>query len=122
MSDWNGLGVNMGNLSRMARSQTRSISPENFDGAKNGGGRATEGTGSGPARELGVGWKLSPSIRIAAGEVREIAAIDGPGVIQHIWMTPTGPWRNLIIRFHSDWVDTPQLAAAWKVVGAMTGA
>jgi hypothetical protein len=23
---------------------------------------------------------------------------------------------------HSDWVDTPQLAAAWKVVGAMTGA
>lgn len=87
---------------------TRSISPENFTGAKGGGGRATEGTGAGPARDLGQGWKVSPSVEIAAGETFDMAQIDGPGRITHIWLT-THPdhWRSLLLRAHWDGADEP---------------
>ncbi|MGI4788968.1 MAG: glycoside hydrolase family 172 protein [Janthinobacterium lividum] len=109
MTQFNGLGLHLGNLSRLSAAQTRSISPENFTGEKGGGGRATEGTGSGPARNLGLGWKVSPSIKIASGEVREIAAIDGPGAIQQIWMTPTGTWRYSILRIYWDGQEQPSV-------------
>ena len=38
---WNGLGVGLSNLWLLADAETRSISPENFDGAKGRGGMAT---------------------------------------------------------------------------------
>jgi hypothetical protein len=97
MSHFNGLGLHLGNLSRLSSARTRSLSPENFTGEPGQGGMATDGTGASAARDLGQGWKLSPSIKIQPGEVREIAAIDGPGAIQQIWMTPTGTWRFLRI-------------------------
>ncbi len=87
MSGFNGLGLHLGNLSRLSNAKTRSISPENFTGEKGKGGAATEGTGKSPARSLGVGWKVSPSIRIAGGETRTLADITGPGAIQQIWIT-----------------------------------
>ena len=59
---FNGLGMNLGNLSRLSFAKTRSISPENFTGEKSMGGMATEGTGKSCARDLGQGWKISPSI------------------------------------------------------------
>lgn len=87
---------------------TRSISPENFTGAKSGGARATEGTGAGPARDLGQGWKVSPSVEIAAGETFDIAQIDGPGRITHIWLTThTDHWRSLLLRAYWDGADEP---------------
>src|SRR5437588_13133018 len=92
MADFNGLGMHLGNLSRLSRAKSRSISAENFTGEKGQGGMAIEGTGAHCARALGQGWKVSPSIRIAAGECRVLADIDGPGAIQQIWMTPTGHW------------------------------
>ena len=46
---------------------TRSISPENPDGARGGGGMATSGTSAQAARDLGRGWKISPSIRVDGG-------------------------------------------------------
>ncbi|HJB10916.1 MAG TPA: hypothetical protein H9786_10385, partial [Candidatus Brachybacterium merdavium] len=49
-------------LARLRPVLTRSISPENFDGSPGGGGRATEGTGAEAARDLGQGWKVSPSV------------------------------------------------------------
>lgn len=104
-----GNGVGLSNLATVVDAETRSISPENFDGAKGGGGRATEGTGKDKARDLGHGWKISPSIEIAAGEEREIALIDGPGVIEQIWMTPTGKWRYSILRVYYDDSDTPAI-------------
>src|SRR4051794_12666166 len=107
MARFNGLGMSLGNLSRLSSAKTRSISPENFSGEKGQGGRATDGTGADAARDLGQGWKLSPSIRIASGEVRELAAIQGEGAIQHIWMTPTGNWRYSILRIYWDGADTP---------------
>ena len=83
--------------------RTRSISPENPTGAPGAGGRATEGTGAGPARELGRGWKVSPSIEIPAHTTVDLAAIDGPGRITHIWLT-THPdhWRTLLLRARWD--------------------
>ncbi|CAN5425440.1 DUF2961 domain-containing protein [soil metagenome] len=109
MPSFNGLGLHMGNLSLLSSAKSRSISPENFDGAKNGGGKATEGTGEGCARDLGQGWKVSPSIVIKAGENRVIADIEGPGAIQQIWMTPTGIWRTSIIRIFWDDEETPSV-------------
>ncbi|MDQ3539707.1 MAG: hypothetical protein M3440_03385, partial [Chloroflexota bacterium] len=64
MTGFDGLGVHLGNLSRLSQAETRSISAENFTGAKGAGGQATEGTGAVAARELGQGWKVSPSIII----------------------------------------------------------
>jgi hypothetical protein len=99
--------MSLGTLSRLSSAQTRSISPENFSGEKGAGGMATEGTGANAARDLGRGWKISPSIRIAPGERRVLAEIDGSGAIQHIWVTPTGRWRNSILRIYWDGAEQP---------------
>jgi len=109
MGGFNGLGVHLGNLSRLSSARTRSISPENFTGEKGRGGMATDGTGAHCAKDLGQGWKISPSIRVAPGECRTLAAIDGPGAVQHIWMTPTGHWRYAILRIYWDGQDAPSV-------------
>src|SRR5690625_3261238 len=87
---------------------TRSISPENFSGAPGAGGRATEGTGAHPARELGRGWKVSPSVEIGPGSTFELASIEGPGRITHIWLTThTSHWRSLLLRGYWDDAEEP---------------
>lgn len=106
---FNGLGMNLGNLSRLSSAKTRSISPENFTGEKGKAGMATEGTGAHCARELGQGWKISPSIPIQPGECRVLADIEGPGAIQQIWMTPTGHWRFNILRIYWDDQEQPSV-------------
>ena len=97
-----GLGMNMANLAYLSKAETRSISPENPTGEPGRGGRASDGTGARASRDLGVGWKVSPSISLKAGSRQTIADIEGPGAIQHIWLTPTGMWRHLILRFYWD--------------------
>src|ERR1700744_2660193 len=106
---FNGIGSNMGNLYMMSDAKTRSISPENFTGEKGKGGMATEGTGKGPSRDLGQTWKVSPSVIIKKHTTFTVAEIEGPGAIQHIWMTPTGNWRYTIIRFYWDDETTPSV-------------
>ncbi len=106
---FNGLGMHLGNLSRLSSARSRSISPENFDGAPGAGGMATEGTGAGPARELGVGWKVSPSVRIEPGATFTLADISDAGAIQQIWMTPTGNWRHSILRIFWDGQQQPSV-------------
>ena len=107
---FNGLEMNMGNLYRLSDAKTRSISPENFSGEKGRGGMAdpadkdkpNTANASNAARDLGKGWKVNPYVRIKAGETFTMAEIDGPGAIQHIWMTPTGNWRFSILRIYWD--------------------
>ena len=70
---------------------------------------ATEGTGAKAARDLGQGWKVSPSVRIKGKTTFTMADVAGQGAIQHIWMTPTGPWRYLILRFYWDGEETPSV-------------
>jgi len=108
---FDGIESNMSNIFKVSEARSRSISPENFTGAKGEGGMATEGTGKNPSRELGKGWKVSPSVVIKAHSTFTVAEIDGPGSIQHIWMTPTGVWRNSIIRFYWDGETTPSVEA-----------
>jgi len=108
---YHGLNLNLDNLSRLSRAKSRSISPENFTGAKGQGGMATEGTGSRAARELGQGWKVSPSIRIPGKQTVVLADIQGPGAVQHIWMTPTGHWRFSVLRFYWDGEPQPSVEA-----------
>ena len=105
---WNGLGVGLSNLWRLADGESRSISPENFTGERGGGGRATEGTGAPYAIDLGEGWKISPSVEIESGAEFVMADIHGSGAIQHIWLTPTGDWRSQVLRMY--WDDDPQPA------------
>ncbi|HXS55847.1 MAG TPA: glycoside hydrolase family 172 protein [Hanamia sp.] len=110
-SDFNGIESNMSNIFRMSDAKTRSISPENFTGEKGKGGMATKGTGEGASRDLGQGWKVSPSVIIKAHSTFTVAEIEGSGAIQHIWMTPTGVWRNSILRFYWDGETTPSVEA-----------
>jgi len=108
---FDGLEMNMSNLSRLSNAKTRSISPENFSGAKGKGGMADPKLDSGKrnvanawyaAQDLGKGWKVNPFIEVLGGETITIAEIEGAGAIQHIWMTPTGNWRFSILRFYWD--------------------
>lgn len=125
---FNGLHLNLGNLSRLSKAQTRSISPENFTGEKGKAGMAVEGTGAKASRDLGQGWKVSPSVRIASKQTFTLADIQGSGAIQHIWMTPTGRWRFSILRMYWDGETTPSVevpvgdffAAGWGKYAQLT--
>jgi hypothetical protein len=109
-NNFNGLGMSLATLSRLSNAQTRSISAENFSGAKGLGGMATQGTGAVAGRELGQGWKISPSIDIAGSSTVTLAEIDGPGAIQQIWLTVHPSfWRRLVIRFYWDHEETPSV-------------
>jgi hypothetical protein len=70
---------------------------------------ATEGTGKNCAKDLGQGWKVSPSVKVAPGETFEMANIEGPGAIQQIWLTPTGNWRFSILRIYWDDQEHPSV-------------
>jgi hypothetical protein len=71
---------------------------------------ATDGQGAIAGRDLGRGWKISPCVEIAAKSVRTLADIEGPGAIQHIWMTMDSRfWRSLILRFYWDGEETPSI-------------
>ena len=107
---FNGLGMSLGNLARLSNAVTRSISAENPTGAKGQGGRATEGTGAVPGRELGPGWKISPSINLPGSGLVTLADVDGPGAILHIWLTVTpSTWRQLVLRMYWDGESTPSV-------------
>ncbi|CAI9402254.1 glycoside hydrolase family 172 protein [Aestuariimicrobium sp. T2.26MG-19.2B] len=107
---FNGLGTHLGNLALLSPAQTRSISAENPTGAKGAGGRATEGTGAVVGRELGQGWKISPSIDIGGHETVTLADIEGPGCLQHLWLTVHPSWwRRLVLRMYWDDEDAPSV-------------
>ncbi|QOI97140.1 MAG: DUF2961 domain-containing protein [Flammeovirgaceae bacterium] len=106
---FSGIESDLSTLYRLSDAKSRSISPENFTGEKGKGGMATEGTGSRASRDLGQGWKVSPSVKIKSKTTFTMAEITGPGSIQHIWLTPTGNWRHAIIRFYWDDENDPSV-------------
>ncbi|MCE1200222.1 MAG: DUF2961 domain-containing protein [Marinilabiliales bacterium] len=109
-SAFNGLEMGMGNIYRTSSAKSRSVSPENFTGEKGKGGMAdpadkntpNKANAAGAARDLGQGWKINPFVEIQPGQTFTLAELDGPGAIQHIWMTPTGNWRFTILRIYWD--------------------
>lgn len=110
MAQFNGLGMNLGNLSELSDAHTRSISAENPDGAPGKGGMATEGSGATAARELGQGWKVNPCISVPGRSTMTLADIEGPGAVQHIWITVfPGFWRSLVLRMYWDGEAVPSV-------------
>jgi hypothetical protein len=107
---FDGLGMSLSNLARLSAAETRSISAENFRGEKGQAGMATDGTGAVAARELGQGWKVSPSIHIAGKATVTLADIAGPGAIQQIWLTVhPEQWRRLVLRCYWDGEESPSV-------------
>ena len=135
-SKFSGLDMNLGNLYRTSDAKTRSISPENFTGEKGKGGMANPADKDKPnvanaynaARDLGQGWKVNPYVKIKPGETFTLADIEGPGAIQHIWMTPTGNWRFSILRIYWDDEKEPSVECpvgdffgqGWNVYAQLT--
>ena len=105
------MNMGLGNIAMLTNAKTRSICPENYTGAKGQGGMCEleDGNAKWAARDLGKKWKVNPFIVIPAKETFELASIDGPGIIQHIWLTPTGKWRNAILRFYWDGQENPAI-------------
>ena len=108
--EFNGLGTHLGNIARLSNALSRSISAENFTGEKGKGGMAVEGTGASVARDLGQGWKISPSINLPAGAVITLADIAGPGAVRHIWCTVfPAYWRSIVLRCYWDGEESPSI-------------
>jgi len=100
----------LSSIAKISNASSRSITAENFNGEKGKGGMATEGTGKEASRDLGQGWKVSPSVIIKAGETFNLADIKGPGIIKHIWMTDDCDRnRKMILRMYWDNSDTPSV-------------
>ena len=106
---FSGLGMGLGNLSRLSKAQTRSVSPENFTGEKGKAAMSTDGPALSAARDLGQGWKVSPYVRVPAGETFVMADVKGEGAIQQIWLTPAGTWRHAILRIYWDGEAEPSV-------------
>jgi hypothetical protein len=103
--------TDLSGISRLVDARTRSISAENPRGEKGRGGMSTDGPARAAARDLGQGWKISPFTVVPAGQVITLAEIDGPGAIQHIWMTIDPRWwRRLLLRVYWDGEETPSIA------------
>ena len=128
MAKFNGLGMNLGNLSRLSDAVTRSISAENTTGAKGDGGKATEGYGANAARDLGQGWKVAPAVWIQPGKTLTMAEIEGPGAIQSIWLAGRTIRRECILRIYWDGQEHPSVecplgdffAVGWGVFAQVT--
>lgn len=106
-----GLGLNFGSLPMLTRAKTRSISAENPRGEKGKGAMAAEdGVSWACAKDLGRGWKCNPAIIVKPRQLFTMAEVEGPGVIQHIWLTTHHMnWRKLILRFYWDGEETPSV-------------
>ena len=102
--------MSIGNLYRMSDAKARSISAENKTGEQGMGGRAVEGTGQSCARDLGAGWKISPSVSIPPHETVTLADVDGTGAVQSIWMAGSSD-RDLVIRMYWDGCEKPSVEA-----------
>ncbi len=86
MASYFGPFVGLGNIPMLSTAKTRSISAENPNGKVGGGAHETPEADH-PASLLGRGWKVRPCITLNPGTTTTLADIEGPGIIQHIWIT-----------------------------------
>jgi hypothetical protein len=103
------LGCELANVALLSDAETRSISAENPTGERGGGARALPEPGS-AASMLGPGWKVRPCITLEPGSTTTLADIEGPGVVQHIWITvSTKAYRDVVLRMYWDGESTPSV-------------
>lgn len=93
--------INFSSITKLSGAVTRSISAENVYGEKGKGGMAEVSATpqaevikigqkweqSEWARDMGRGWKVRPCIVVPSRMVVTLMDVDGPGVIQHMWLT-----------------------------------
>jgi len=108
-------GFDLGNLANLTNGRTRSVSAENLTGAKGMGGMAVPNpkepfpaASARAADDLGQGWKVKPFLRVNKGETVTLMDVDGPAVIQHIWLVE-GLKRSHVLRFYWDGEATPSI-------------
>lgn len=112
----NMLGLGLENIAMLRPGRTRSITAENPTGEKGGGCWAElqpmfDGTPN-PARELGKQWKGRPFVSLEPGSTYTVAEIEGPGVIQHIWITMRQKcYRSCVLRIYWDGEEQPSVEA-----------
>jgi hypothetical protein len=113
-----GLQPGLGALPLLGQGRTRSVSAENPTGEKGKGGMAipdpsNQAAGARAADGLGQGWKVRPFIRVNAGQTAVLMDVEGPGVIQHIWLVENiqaeNMSRGMVIRFYWDGEETPSV-------------
>lgn len=113
------LNFGLGSLPFLSDMETRLISPENPTGERGKGGMAIPDTANPDlpfarnAMHLGQGWKVRPFVKPKAGETVTIMDVDGPGMIQHIWMATETKWegngRACVLRFYWDNEKEPSI-------------
>ena len=98
----------MNSIYSRVHGRSRAITAENPSGLKGEGGKA-----AGP---LGVARKGKAFISLSEGETATLVDVEGPGIIQHIWMTVTDQtesgWfvlRDLVLRMYWDDEATPSV-------------
>lgn len=100
----------IGTLPYLTRGKSRAINAENRSGEKGKGGMA--------ASHLGPSRKGSPCLKdVQSGETVVLGEIDGPGVIDHIWITVDNKTtegdcfvlRDLVLRMYWDEEKTPSV-------------
>jgi len=108
---WSETGTHLGNLAVLSNAKTRSVSPENFSGGKGVGAMAETGTASHASRDLGKGWKVNPYMKVEPHSEVVLADIEGPGCLQHIWLTHSAivPSRFIILRMYWDDCEVPSV-------------
>ncbi len=108
----------LGELAMLCNAQTRSVSAENPTGGKGMGAMAIPNPAdpdlphSAAATELGQGWKVRPFLKPRAGQTVTLMDVDGPGVIQHVWIVPGDiprDGRSSVLRFYWDGEQTPSV-------------
>ena len=122
---FNGTGMHLGNIMKLSNAVSRSITAENIYGEKGKGGMADLSVAAQPevetlgqkwdgpnacARDLGRKWKVRPCITLPANTTTTLMDVDGPAIIQHIWITIDSKWyRDLILRMYWDGEDLPSV-------------
>lgn len=109
----------LGTLPVLVQAESRQVSPENPTGGKGMGARAIPNPKdphlpfSAAAEDLGQGWKVSPFVKPQAGEPLTIMDVEGPGIIEHIWIATEGSWegngRACVLRFYWDHEESPSI-------------
>lgn len=119
--------LGLGTIDRLSTAKTRLITAENVYGDKGAGGMAElsdapqeevtrigqhwDGV-NGCARELGQKWKVRPCVTLPAGTITTLMDVDGPGYIQHIWITlDSKRYRDAILRIYWDGEEAPSVEA-----------
>ena len=112
-------------ITQLSGARTRSITAENVYGDKGRGGMAELSDTPQPevvklgqawdgpnlcARDLGQTWKVRPCITLPQGSTTTLMDVEGPGTIQHIWITvDVKRYRDLILRMYWDGEEEPSV-------------